>query len=418
MAIAPTENTTDQQVTILGDGEAVVLNGLLETDPEVVGVVADADDPEAAVHSCLQVGARAIKLAQVSMDTQVVETAFQGLRGNFDAKLDETLRAVDEATTDLLGEEDGALPRAFGEFREQFEGLLGDAFDADSKRSIIGKFDALIRELRDEEREAIGGLLDPGNEKSPLHRLQRDLQKSVRDEAEGVRTLVTELSEKIAVSEAQAEAMEKSALKGRSYEEQLHDAVAHLAAPLGDVAEQTGDETGCAGSKKGDEVVVLNPDDTRGAEACYVLEAKNRSLGIKKIHEELDGALDNRNALAAIAVYSNEDACPTGVPFSYQGNKAIVVFDKDEPDTGALQVAMLWARWVVRRQLCEDERELDADAIEALVGEAARALNRHTTIKRCHSTAKKKIDEAVGEVAGLVSEVEDVLERLRAELVA
>src|SRR5688572_12993918 len=138
MAIAPTDSsTTDPQVTVLGDGEAIVLRDLLETDPEVVAVVAAADDPEAAVHSCLQVGARAIKLAQVSVDTQVVESAFAGLRGEFDSKLDDTLRALDGATSDLLGEEDGALPRAFSEFREGFEGLLGDAFDADSKRSII-----------------------------------------------------------------------------------------------------------------------------------------------------------------------------------------------------------------------------------------------------------------------------------------
>jgi hypothetical protein len=419
MAIAPTDNNaTDEQITVLGDGEAIVLRDLLETDPEVVAVVAGADDPEAAVHSCLQVGARAIKLAQVSMDTQVVESAFQGLRGDFDAKLEETLRAVDDATAELLGEEDGALPRALGDFREQFESFLGDAFDADSKRSIIGKFDEMLHELRDEEREAITDLLDPGNDKSPLHRLHRDLSKSFRDEGEATRKLVGELSEKIAVSEAQAEALEKSSLKGRSFEDALHEVLAPLVAPLGDVAEQTGDTTGCAGSKKGDEVVTLNPEDTRGADACYVLEAKDSKLGVKAINEELDGALANRGALAAIAVFGREGQCPTGVPFSYQGNKAIVVLDKDELDTGALQVAALWARWVVRRQLCEDEAEFDVDAIEVLVGDAARALKRHATIKRCHSTAQKKIAEAAGEVEGLVSEVDEALERLRAELAA
>ena len=82
------------------------------------------------------------------------------------------------------------------------------------------------------------------------------------------------------------------------------------------------------------------------------------------------------------------------MPFSYQGNKTIVVLDKEELDTGALQVATLWARWVVRRELCEEDQEFDTEAIEVLVDEAARALNRHATIKRCHSTAQKKIAEA------------------------
>jgi hypothetical protein len=119
--------------------------------------------------------------------------------------------------------------------------------------------------------------------------------------------------------------------------------------------------------------------------------------------------------VAAVAVFSRDELCPTGVPFS-QGNKAIVVLDTEELDTGALQVAILWARWVVRRELCEEDQELDAEAIEVLVDEAARALNRHATIKRCHSTAQKKIAGAVGEVDGLVSEVSDVLERRRREL--
>ena len=76
------------------------------------------------------------------------------------------------------------------------------------------------------------------------------------------------------------------------------------------------------------------------------------------------------------------------------GDKAIVVLDPDELDTTALRLATMWARWVLRRKLADDERELDVDAVAELVDEASRALSQHATIKGCHTVARKKIDEA------------------------
>jgi hypothetical protein len=201
-----------------------------------------------------------------------------------------------------------------------------------------------------------------------------------------------------------------------SFEDTVHAAVSMLVAPFGDTAEQTGSEVGCAGTKKGDEVVTLNPDDTSGCEVRIAIEVKDRSLTLATTFAELEGAIDNRDAAAAIAVFSREDYAPMPTPFSYNGDKAIVVLDKDELDPSALRLALMWARWVARRELAGEEGEIDAEAIERLIGDAARALNRHTTIKRCHSTATKKIEEAVGQVDDMVGEVADALERVRGEL--
>jgi hypothetical protein len=400
---------------VVRDNE-VVLNDFHETDSEVVCLAARADDPEAAMHNAFEVGARAIKLAEVSQDVRIVERAFGGLHEKFDAKLDETISELTEASDALIDEEGGALPKAFYGFKDELETLLGEAFDPDSKRSIIGKFDALVRGLRKEEREAVRELLDPGNDRSPIHRLHRDLTKAVREEADGVRKLVGELSEKIAASESAAEMFEKTSLKGGSFEDTVHAVVSALVAPFGDTAEQTGAEVGCAGTKKGDEVVTLNPDDTNGCELRIALEVKDRSLPLAKTFAELEQAMANRDAHAAIAVFSREDHAPMPTSFSYTGNKAIVILDKDDLDASALRLGLMWGRWVVRRQLAGDEHELDAEAIERLIDDAARALKRHTTIKRCHSTATKKIEEAASQVEDLVCEVEEALERLRTQL--
>src|SRR3954453_19129139 len=152
----PSPSTT--RVSIGGD--EVVLNDFHESDPDVVGLARRAENPEAAVHHAFEVGARAIKLAQLSQDTQIVETAFKDLRAGFDSKLDETLEEIGDATTALFDEDDGAVTRVLDEFRSEFEELLGDAFDPESKRSIVGKFEALVRGLRKEDREALREVLD------------------------------------------------------------------------------------------------------------------------------------------------------------------------------------------------------------------------------------------------------------------
>ena len=396
----------------------IVLNGFHETDPEVVEVAREAEDGDAegTIHTALRIGARAIKLAQVSVDTMVVESAFDGMSTEFDAKLGELLSDFSQTTEGLLDEDDGALPHALREFRGELEAILDEEFDEDSKTSIIGRFDELMRTQRDGDREAIRKLLDSGNDESPLYRLQRDLTTSVHDESETVRKLVKEVSEKIAATSAAGEMFEKTAIKGDSYEELLHDAVCQLVTPFGDTAERTGSVEGPGGNKKGDELVTVNPDDTPGGKACYALEAKDAKRSHPKTLEELEAAMENRVAGAAIAVFSSQAKAPSAVPFSYIGDSAIVVLDKEDPDLSALRLATMWARWVVRRKLGDEEREIDPEAIEGLVDQASKGLAHKARIKRHHTAARKSIDKAAEEVLELVGEVDQALEQLRDEL--
>jgi hypothetical protein len=146
-----------------------------------------------------------------------------------------------------------------------------------------------------------------------------------------------------------------------------------------------------------------------------VLEAKARKLPLRKIIAELDEALENREACAAVAVFDSQDHAPTSVPFHIvDENKAITVFDSDD---GALKLAYMWARWIARRDCGAGAGDaIDAERIRARIEEAQRALGRHSTIRRAHSTAKKAIEQASGEVGALVADVEAALTALEAEL--
>ena len=145
---------------------------------------------------------------------------------------------------------------------------------------------------------------------------------------------------------------------------------------------------------------------------------KNRKLNLRSTMAELDEAIANRDAYAAIAVFRSQEQAPTAVPFMYSDDKAIVVLDPDDCDDSALRLGYMWARWTVRKQLAaSDEQEgVDLERVRCLLEDASRALERHATIKRAHTAARKGIEQAADQVEALVFESRQALDELETEL--
>ena len=250
-----------------------------------------------------------------------------------------------------------------------------------------------------------------------MGRLKTELVDTVQREVSDVADELRRVTEHLGILDATEEVYEQTTGKGFDYEDLVDECVSTLAANYGDLAEVTAHASGSNASRVGDEVVTLNRDDTHGVEARFTLEVKNRPLNMRKTMAELDEALCNREALAAIAVFRSQEQAPTSVPFQHYDDKAIVVLDPDDADESALRLAYMWARWTVRRGLATGEQEgLDLERIHCLLDDAARALERHTAIKRFHTQAKKSIDQAAEQVRDLVGEVHESLDELDAEL--
>jgi hypothetical protein len=413
---------TDTAVELRDD--ALVVHELVETDAEVLRVVRDAmrrDDGDAldATRQCLRVGARAVLAANVSVETHIVEKRFDAMSDRFDEQVETAVARISEVTSTLLDEQDGALPLALEAHRGELDRLLGDAFDPDSKRSVISLFEDVLVEAHTQQAYAMQQLVATDGDDSPLARLRREVVRDLCERLHEVRRDVAELSERIAVNEAVAPVLDLTTGKGFRFEDVVDACVARIASQHGDVAERVGTETGVTGSQKGDEVVTLNPDDTNGYEARFALEAKTRKLTMRNTLKELDDAIENRDAFAAIAVFSTQEQAPTSVPFHYAGNKAIVVLDDEGVDDSALRLAYMWARWVVRRELCGGPAdELDLERIGTLIDDAARAIDRCTQIRKYHTQARNGIDKAGAELDALVDGVRESLHAIAEELAA
>jgi hypothetical protein len=399
------------------EGDELILTRFHERDRDVVALAADADDIEAFVHDCLAVGARALRAARTTTDVAVVEKAFGDMTQTFSRGLAEFAGEIDAKAKALLDAEGGELPKWLDEYKAELEELLGDTFDPDSKQSALAKIEEVMRKAARDQVQAVRTLINPDNEDSLLGRYRSEIVKTVEKEAGAVRKAVDELKTQLAVDGAKAEMLELTTSKGFTFEEKLERALIIVSSPHEDVVDRVGGSPGARG-RKGDLKVTLNPADTGGQDACYVLEAKDSKLKLRDILKELDEAITNRGALAGIGVFAKPAQSPAAAPFQPYGNRALVTFDKDEGDDLALRLGCAWARWVARRQLVADMDRVDLERIGSRIEAARQALRTASTIGTALKTSKTKIDQALGHVATLVSDVESALDGIEDEIAA
>jgi hypothetical protein len=412
-AIALTEHQSPQVLVL--DSEVRIID-LTDTDPYVHRVLAEAADPEEATHTILRVGAQASLIAGAVLDAQVVERRFENLATRFDTSLGTAVSQIGEVSSELFGQENGSLTRLLTQTRDGLKALLDDTFDPDSKSSAIAKIDAVFDGAVQHLDGKVRATLDPDNPASALGRAKREITEAVKEAAREHGKQLQELVVAIETGKARARAAETTAVKGFAYEDVLQRGLAAIAAIHGDLAEPVGTRTGLAGTKSGDHLVTINPEDTCGAEARFVIECKDRRLSMSKTMEELAKAMDNHAARAAIAVFSRAEHAPGQLPFYPSGNRAVLVYDKDDPDGSALQLAYTWARWTCRRDLTADQISIDPGRVEAAITKARQALARQQSARACFTAATRKIDEGAGHVAALAEEVQAALAELADEI--
>lgn len=394
----------------------VHIHELASADPDLLTLVVGGSDPEAVVHRALSTGARALAVAQVSIDTALVENSFAALENQLRALLDDTTARVTGTTADVLDHPEHGISATLGSWKADIASLLEQTFDPRYSDSAFGKLDTVLRDAGERQLSATRRLLNPDADDSPLSRLLTGVRDQIATVLDAVGRLAEQLAADRASAAATAIALELSAVKGMAFEDQVVVAITATAAERGDIAEAVGRLGGASGGRVGDVVVQIDPASIGGRSGAYVVECKDRRLTLKATLDELRRAAQNRDAFAAIAVFSGLDNCPVPAPFAVFNDRAVVVYDKDEPDPTALRLACAWARWIVQREARPDHDGVDLETIGRLIDEARRALDRVNTIRRAHSAAAKKITEASCQVAELNSEVSSALDRIEQAL--
>jgi hypothetical protein len=223
---------------------------------------------------------------------------------------------------------------------------------------------------------------------------------------------VVELKERGNADRRVAEAEEAGHRKGFTFEELVHEAVVQIASARGDAVSHTGTTVAEGGGKKGDTLVELGGAEGPSA-GRLLFEAKDRKLSKNQAWIELNEGMDARAASFAVLVVAGEDRVPAGrSPLTeYEGNKMIVVVDRDDPAGLALEVAY---RLAAARTLMARDAELNVDAVAVrdTAEEAVSTLKQAQAIRANLTGIKNSVDKARGGLDGLVEAVRAKLERI------
>jgi hypothetical protein len=359
------------------DGETT---DLVIADADVLEAVKRNGTLNAAIYNLLKIGSTATLATSAGFDVQAVQR-------ELDRAVAETADVVKNVQTGLehaLGD-DGPFADACRQANQQLQECLRDVFtkqsDPESAGSLISKIQSVIRRcdemLATTRKEMAEQLASTTQRQSDyITKALREMRDLDPNSAIGgafarVEKGLADLNTVIAASQASAAALQRSAIKGFSYEEQVASVVADIAAVHGDRAEQTGTQPGRLLNNKraalrGDVTVYVDEAPRIVAEA---MDRDKSKLTRKLVYEELDEAMQNRDAAASIAVMSTMDGTlMCGQPLQIVArNMWAVYLSKDQPSVLPLQVAYRLARTAA--MTITEQPEVDFETLKAGVDE-------------------------------------------------
>lgn len=336
----------------------LTIESLEVEDEELVEFLSQYDSEEhpEVVSEALSIGMKTMQLMDTSQDVEYVERRL----GNLEDELTEKVE----------------------DFQEEVEA----AFDEDGP---------LVERLNEEFGEDGGRIqeaLDPDNEGSPTYRLE----ERIRSEIDGIR-------ERIVEGETEEDMRGRTYLKGGDFEDQLQDILAEIVRQTPNDVEFTGNTKGEMGRDVGDFVVTLADTGQN-----LVVEAKTESYSVQNIKEEMEEALQNRDAAYGLFVTDTIENLPrtkTGWFHEFPEQNTVVVAmseaDEDEIEPGYLRIAFHWARMRAVQDYAEVDSGFDPEELRSEISEIEEDIGRFQTVRgQCTEIRKSResIEETLDEI--------------------
>ncbi|HAX82704.1 MAG TPA: hypothetical protein DCY40_09070 [Actinobacteria bacterium] len=396
------------------EGDRVSIDGLTVVDPDLASLVAAAapDSRPDLVRRVLAVGARGLATMGVGVDVAAVDERIRQTLAQLTDEAERRLAAVlEQGRTAMLAHFDpeqrsSVLNQMLGEFTAWREGFLG-RIDPEREGSHTTEFLSRLAAVVGPDgslEQRIAAALDPTADGSAL----ATLVGTIEDRFDDLRDLIVREQ---GVAAGRAEEAGRGTAQGLDFEDALETVLRRWAAAAGGcIVERVGRTGGELGSQAtvGDFVVGL-PDGFRIA-----IEAKNQAaigLGGKEgILAELDRAMANRGAGAAICV-SARDAFPAEVGrFAVYGSRVLVVDDGEGLLTA---VALQWARARAAAEASGRSHRIDVAVVSDRIATIRRIAENLrsaraglTEIRKGAETISERLGEMRTEILAQVADVE------------
>jgi hypothetical protein len=345
-------------------GDRIDVDRLALTDGPLAGWLAaqPPDDHAVLVERALRIGLTALQSVGVTLNVDAVRAEFERFADQSRAANERAAQALETTLRANFGDGDGRLPRTLESFlgdRGKLRATVEELFDPKRQDSAVGRIGTMLGAYFDGDASRLATLLDPMRHGSPLSSFRAEVNA-------GFKQIEERLVAFQAGQAARADERAKSAAKGADFEAVLESMLGDVARGHNDLLDRCGTESGDAGrSKKGDFVLTLDPYVCRGAEVRVVIEAKDRKMSVREMREELRAAKTNRDAAAALVVFTPQHA-PAGIaPFDVRAGDVYAVIDPSNPDPSILEAAIRLARLLALASLRENEAEVDLAEVQA-----------------------------------------------------
>jgi hypothetical protein len=320
------------------------------------------DDQGILVERALRIGLTALQSVGVTLNLDAVRAEFERFADQSRATNEKAAQTLEQVLRSNFADGDGRLPRTLESFlgdRGKLRAMVDELFDPTKRDSAIGRISGMLETYFDGDASRLAQLLDPTRLGSPLHQFRTEI-------AHGFREIHDKLVALEAAQSARAGERVRSAAKGADFEDLLEGMLGDIARGANDLLERCGTDAGDAGrSKKGDFVLTLDPDVARGCELRVVIEAKDRKMSGREMRDELRAAKTNRDAAAALVVFTPAHA-PAGIaPFDVRAGDVYAVLDPADPDPTTLGAAVRLARLLALTSVREHEAEVDLAEVRA-----------------------------------------------------
>ena len=362
------------EARVLVAGERIEVERLVVDDPGLAAWLAaqPMDDHALLAERALKIGLTALQGVGVTINVDVVRAEFERFADQSRAANEKAAQALEQVLRSNFADDDGRLPRTLEAFlgdRGKLRAMVDELFDPKRQDSAVGRIATMLGAYFDGDGSRLAQLLDPTRMNSPLHQFRTEVDA-------GFKALHEKLVALEAAQAARAGERAKSAAKGDDFEALLEELLGEIARGANDLLERTGTEAGDAGrSKKGDFVLTLDADATRGCEVRVVVEAKDRRVSGREMREELRAAKANRDAAVGLVVFTPTHA-PAGIaPFDVRAGDVYAVLDPADPDPATLHAAVRLARLLALASVRESEAEVDVAAVQEALEAIRQALD-------------------------------------------
>jgi hypothetical protein len=418
MSVEPIPQITAEHVTLLDD--ELLIDGLTITVPASLALAraaagANLDD---LVRQTIEIGARILEREQTAADTEFVKAEFEKQSRELQAEFTENAQKVTEGFKQRIDEtfdaDSGLLPK-----------LLDQHFGENSNSAVQNRVKEIVEEMMRSHKEALAKQFSADDESNPLAQFQKLTTITIKQASDvqaaqliEMNRALAEMQKALAISEgleegadALAEAEASGTRKGRSYEEQVAEAIEQIARGRGDLSEAVGEKVE-GGGKKGDVVVEIGAQDGP-ARGKIAFEAKNSRLGRPEAIKTLDAAREQRSAAYAVLVVPRDEMAPPNFPplEELHGNKIVVTYDPELDLPLVLETGYALARARILMAASNGD-EIDGVAVARATERAIDTLKQVAGIKRSLTVASNDIEKASTNIDAMANSVREQLSEI------